>query len=288
MRRSTIAREAPGLGDASRERASREPAIRVRDLTVAYGSRVIQRELTFDVLRGDVFIVMGGSGSGKSTLLRNLIGLDEPASGEVSYGNVNFTRATAAERARILRGVGVLYQRGALWSSMTLAENLELVLEEYTSLSPSERRELTSFKLALVGLAGFEDYLPSELSGGMQKRAGLARAIVLDPEVVLCDEPSAGLDPVTSRRLDELILGLRDSLGSTFVVVSHELASIFTIGDDAVFLDGDDKSMIARGAPRELLESCDDPRVQRFLRRGERSVASQVSGDGRSSEGKAR
>lgn len=245
-----------------------QPKIRVRDLTVGYGPRVIQRDLSFDVRRGEVFVVMGGSGSGKSTLLRSMIGLNEPVRGEVLYDGVSFTGADADERARLLRRVGVLYQRGALWSSMTLVENLELVLEEYTGLDPAERRDLASLKLALVGLAGFEDYLPSELSGGMQKRAGLARAIVLDPEVIFCDEPSAGLDPVTSRRLDELILELRDSLGATIVVVSHELASIFAIGDKAAFLDGDAKTMIALGSPRELQESCRDPRVRQFLSRG--------------------
>jgi phospholipid/cholesterol/gamma-HCH transport system ATP-binding protein len=246
-----------------------EPTIRVRDLTVGYGRQVVQRDLNFDVERGDIFVVMGGSGSGKSTLLRAMIGLVEPFRGEVLYDGVSFTRADPDERVRMLRRVGVLYQRGALWSSMTLAENLELVLEEFTPLAPAERRDLASLKLALVGLAGFEDFLPSELSGGMQKRAGLARAIVLDPQVIFCDEPSSGLDPISSRRLDELILELRDSLGATIVVVSHELPSIFSIGDKAVFLDGDAKTMIALGPPRELYETSRDPRVRSFLSRGD-------------------
>jgi phospholipid/cholesterol/gamma-HCH transport system ATP-binding protein len=259
----------PCVGAATTaERSGGQPKIQVRDLTVGYGRRVILRDVSFEVARGDVFVIMGGSGGGKSTLLRNMIGLDEPIRGDVQYDGVSFTKADADQRAEMLRRVGVLYQRGALWSSMTLVQNLELVLEEYTGLDRSERRDLASLKLALVGLAGFEDYLPNELSGGMQKRAGLARAIVLDPEVIFCDEPNAGLDPVTSRRMDELILELRDSLGATIVVVSHELASIFRIGDTAMFLDGESRTMIAIGSPRELYESCPDPRVQQFLNRG--------------------
>jgi phospholipid/cholesterol/gamma-HCH transport system ATP-binding protein len=245
--------------------------IRVRGLAVAYGERVILRDITFDVARGEIFVIMGGSGSGKSTLLRNMIGLLEPTAGEVFYGDVSFTSADPEERATILRRCGVLYQRGALWSSMTLAENIELVLEQYTSLSAVERFEVARLKLALVGLAGFEDYYPSATSGGMQLRAGLARAMALDPEVLLCDEPSAGLDPISSRRMDELILELRESLGATIVVVTHDLPSIFTIGDNSVFIDGDTKSVIASGNPRQMLENNADPKVQRFLRRGEES-----------------
>jgi phospholipid/cholesterol/gamma-HCH transport system ATP-binding protein len=211
---------------------------------------------------------MGGSGCGKSTLLKHMIGLLEPAAGDVLFEGRSFTRADPETRSRILRRIGVLYQKGALWSSMTLAENIALVLEEYTDLPDAEVRELASLKLALVGLAGFEHYYPSEVSGGMQKRAGLARAMALDPEILFFDEPSAGLDPVSSRRLDELVLELRESLGATVVVVTHELASLLTIGDNGVFLDGDARTAIARGRPRDLLESCADPRVQRFLRRG--------------------
>jgi phospholipid/cholesterol/gamma-HCH transport system ATP-binding protein len=249
--------------------AGGEPHIAVEGLTMAFGERVILRDVTFSVGRGEVFVIMGGSGSGKSTLLKHMIGLLEPAAGEVRYGGRRFTGAEPEARSEFLRQVGILYQRGALWSSMTLAENIGLVLEEYTELTGEEIRQLASLKLALVGLKGFEDYYPSEISGGMQKRAGLARAMALDPRIFFLDEPSAGLDPVSSRRLDELILELRSSLGATVVVVTHDLASLLTIGDNSVFLDGDEKALIARGRPRDLLESCADPRVQSFLRRGE-------------------
>ena len=241
----------------------------VRNLTMAYGSVVIQRDLTFTVQRGDIFIIMGGSGSGKSTLLRHLIGLQAPAQGEVFYDGQSLWQAEPAERERLMRRFGVLYQSGALWSSMTLAENIALPLEQYTDLSPSQIRELVSFKLALVGLAGFEAYYPSELSGGMQKRAGLARAMALDPGTLFFDEPSAGLDPINSRRLDDLILELRDSLGATVVVVTHELASILTIGTNSVFLDVETKTMIAQGHPKKLLAESQDPKVHQFLTRGD-------------------
>jgi phospholipid/cholesterol/gamma-HCH transport system ATP-binding protein len=236
---------------------------------MAYGSVVIQQDLTFTVQRGDIFIIMGGSGSGKSTLLRHLIGLQAPAQGEVWYDGQSLWQAEPDERERIMRRFGVLYQSGALWSSMTLAENVALPLEQYTNLSPSQIRDLVSFKLALVGLEGFEAYYPSELSGGMQKRAGLARAMALDPDMLFFDEPSAGLDPISSRRLDDLILELRDSLGATVVVVTHELASIFTIGTNSVFLDADTKTMIAQGHPKTLLAESQDPKVRQFLTRGD-------------------
>jgi phospholipid/cholesterol/gamma-HCH transport system ATP-binding protein len=246
----------------------REPHIRVRDLTMAYGSFVLMRDLSFDIGRGDIFVIMGGSGSGKSTLLRHMIGLKEPAHGEVLYGEQSFTAANREERELILRRCGILYQRGALWSSLTLSENVALPLEQYTDLDAHAIREVAALKLALVGLKGFEDYYPSEISGGMQKRAGLARAMALDPEILFFDEPSAGLDPISSRRLDDLILELRSSLGATVVVVTHELASIFAIGDNSVFLDGESRTMIAQGDPKELLERCEDQRVRRFLTRG--------------------
>jgi phospholipid/cholesterol/gamma-HCH transport system ATP-binding protein len=249
--------------------ARREPHIKVRDLTMAYGSFVLMRDLNFDIGRGDIFIIMGGSGSGKSTLLRHMLGLIEPAKGEILYGDESFTAADPSERDRILRRCGILYQRGALWSALTLSENVALPLEQYTDLGAEEIREVAALKLALVGLKGFEDHYPSEISGGMQKRAGLARAMALDPEVLFFDEPSAGLDPITSRLLDDLILELRDSLGATVVVVTHELASIFAIGDNSVFLDADSKSIIAQGDPKELLERSEDPKVRRFLTRGE-------------------
>jgi phospholipid/cholesterol/gamma-HCH transport system ATP-binding protein len=236
---------------------------------MAYGSLVIQRDLTFRVQHGDIFIIMGGSGCGKSTLLRHLVGLQAPAQGEVFYNGQSLWQVEPTERERMMRRFGVLYQSGALWSSMTLAENIALPLEQYTNLSPSQIGELVSLKLALVGLVGFEDYYPSELSGGMQKRAGLARAMALDPDILFFDEPSAGLDPISSRRLDDLILELRDSLGATVVMVTHELASILTIGTNSVFLDADTKTMIAQGDPKKLLAESQNPKVRQFLTRGD-------------------
>lgn len=241
----------------------------VRELTMAYGSVVIQQDLTFTVQRGDIFIIMGGSGCGKSTLLRHLIGLQTPAKGDVAYNGQSLWQAEPDERERMMRRFGVLYQSGGLWSSMTLAENVALPLEQYTSLSPEQIRALVSFKLALVGLAGFEAYYPSELSGGMQKRAGLARAMALDPDTLFFDEPSAGLDPPSARRLDDLILELRDSLGATIVMVTHELASILTIGTNAIFLDAGTKTMIAQGHPKKLLAESQNPQVHQFLTRGD-------------------
>src|SRR5437867_3702678 len=255
-----------------------EPHITVRHLTMAYGDFVVMRDLNFTVNRGDVFIIMGGSGSGKTTLLRHLIGLIEPTQGEIFYGDENFTRADPEQRQRLLRRMGVLFQSGALWSFMTLAENISLPLEEYTDLSPTEIREVASLKLALVGLKGFEDYYPSQISGGMQKRAGLARAMALDPEILFFDEPSSGLDPISSRLLDDLILELRESLGATVVVVTHELASIFAIADDSVFLDADSRTIIASGPPRELLAQSADPRVHAFLTRGEERPGAETHG----------
>jgi phospholipid/cholesterol/gamma-HCH transport system ATP-binding protein len=246
-----------------------EPHITVSDLTMAYGSFVIQRDLTFTVRRGDIFIIMGGSGCGKSTLLRHLIGLMPPARGEVRIDGESFWAASPEAQDRIKRRFGVLFQRGALWSSMTLEENVALPLEQYTALSAARIRQQVALKLALVGLAGFEDYYPAQISGGMQKRAGLARAMALDPDILFFDEPSAGLDPISSRLLDELILELRDSLGATVVVVTHELASIFTIGNNSVFLDADSKTMIASGDPKILRDECPDPKVRAFLTRGE-------------------
>jgi phospholipid/cholesterol/gamma-HCH transport system ATP-binding protein len=243
--------------------------IEVCDLTMAYDDFIIQRDLSFTISHGDIFIIMGGSGCGKSTLLRHLVGLKAPARGDVLYGGVSFWGNSAEARSHQMRKIGILYQSGALWSSMTLAENVAIPLEAHTNLSAREIREVAALKLALVGLSGFEDYYPSEISGGMRKRAGLARAMALDPEILFFDEPSAGLDPVSAKLLDDLILELRDSLGATVVVVTHELASIFAIGNNSVFLDPETKTMIACGNPRELLDSCPDPKVQKFLRRGE-------------------
>ncbi|MDX2433677.1 MAG: ATP-binding cassette domain-containing protein [Desulfobacterales bacterium] len=248
------------------------PHIIVSDLTMAYGDFVIQRDLSFTINYSDIFIIMGGSGCGKSTLLRHLIGLKSPAKGQVFYGDINFWDITPDERSRIMQKCGILYQKGALWSSMTLAENVALPLEEYSGLSHSNIKEIVSLKLALVGLAGYEDFYPSEISGGMQKRAGLARAMALDPEILFFDEPSAGLDPVSARRLDDLILELRDSLGTTVVIVTHELASIFAIGNNSVFLDAETRTMIAQGDPNRMLAETDDPKVKEFLTRGESAV----------------
>jgi len=245
------------------------PVIEVRDLTMAYGDFVLMRDLNIQIRKGDIFIIMGGSGCGKSTLMRHLMGLKEPAKGEVFFSGENFTAATKERREEFLRRFGVLYQSGALWSSMTLAENVSLALEQYTDLSPRDIRDLASLKLSFVGLKGFEDFYPSEISGGMRKRAGLARSLALDPEVLFIDEPSAGLDPISSRLLDDLILELRDSLDATFVVVTHELASIFAIGSNSIFLDVDTRTAIAFGNPVELRDQCEDPAVKRFLHRGE-------------------
>ncbi len=252
--------------------AQQEPHIIVQNLEMAYGSFVLQRNLNFTINRGDIFIIMGGSGCGKSTLLRHLIGLKEPAQGKVLYGDVSFWDADPDVRNRIMTGVGILYQSGALWSSMTLAENIALPIKAYTNLRPAEIEELVSLKLSLVGLAGFEDYYPSEISGGMRKRAGLARAMALDPDILFFDEPSAGLDPISARLLDDLILELRDSLGTTVAVVTHELASIFAIGNNSVFLDADTKTMIAEGNPKKLLAESQDPKIRAFLTRGEEGL----------------
>ncbi|GAB7079285.1 ABC transporter ATP-binding protein [Megalodesulfovibrio paquesii] len=245
------------------------PAIAVRDLTLAYGSFVLMRGLTFDIRRGDIFIIMGGSGCGKSTLLKVLVGLKSPATGTVLYHGESLWEAPEPRREALLRRTGVLYQSGALWSSMTLAQNVALPLEQYTPLSAAEIRELAEFKLSLVGLAGFGDFYPSEISGGMRKRAGLARAMALDPEILYFDEPSAGLDPVSAHLLDELILELRETLGSTIVIVTHELASIFAIGTNSVFLDAETRTMTAHGDPNELLRTTTDPRLRQFLTRGQ-------------------
>lgn len=252
----------------SESEAKKEPHIIIKDLTMAYGTFVVQHDLNFEVNRSDIFIIMGGSGCGKSTLMRHMVGLKSPAKGQVLYEDVNFWETGPEQRDLIMKNIGILYQSGALWSSMTLAENIALPLGEYTDLTPSQIREIASLKLALVGLAGFEDYYPSEISGGMCKRAGLARALALDPDILFFDEPSAGLDPISASLLDDLILELRESLGSTIVVVTHELASIFAIGNNSVFLDANKKTMTATGDPKKLLEETKDPELRKFLTRG--------------------
>jgi phospholipid/cholesterol/gamma-HCH transport system ATP-binding protein len=239
--------------------------ILVRDLTLAYDDHVVLRDLEFEVPRAAIFFIMGGSGSGKSTLLRALIGLHQPTRGRIEYGGVSFLDLRLAERERMLRRFGVLYQSGGLFTSMTLEENVALPLDEFTPLPPPQVREVVRLKLELVGLAGFEAFYPSQLSGGMQKRAGLARAIALDPEVLFFDEPSAGLDPVAAHRLDELVRELRDSLGATIVIVSHDLQSIFGLADFCIFLDATEQTITARGTPRELLRHPPNERVAEFL-----------------------
>jgi len=239
---------------------------------MAYGSYVVMKDINANVKSGSVFVIMGTSGSGKSTLLRHMLGLQRPAQGDVLYDGRSFWGMEDEARRAQLRNCGVLFQSGALWSSMTLAENVALPLIEYSEWSSADLKEIVRLKLALVGLNGFEDYYPSEISGGMRKRAGLARAMALDPEILFFDEPSAGLDPISSRNLDRLILELRDSLGATIVVVTHELASIFMIADDSIFLDADTRTMRAQGNPNELLKYSPDPKLRSFLTRGEFSA----------------
>lgn len=242
--------------------------ITVKDLTMAYGDYTVMRALNFSIRPREIKVIMGGSGCGKSTLLKHLIGLEQAEQGEIYYSGQRFESNTI-EAEKIRRTFGVSFQNGALWSSMTLEENVALPLEQYTELSKSEIRELVDFKLSLVGLAGFGHRYPSELSGGMQKRAGLARAIALDPNILFFDEPSAGLDPLSSRRLDDLILELRDALGATVVIVTHELASIFSIADSALFLDVETKTALCDGNPNDLIDAESTPaKVRRFLSRG--------------------
>ena len=241
--------------------------IEVAGLVCGYGETVVLRDINFSVRQRELFFVIGGSGCGKTTLLRHLIGLQRPFAGRVDYFGKNFTDAEPSERRALLKTFGVLYQSAALWSSLTLRENIALPLEEYTTLNRREINEIIMLKLAQVGLGGFEEYYPAALSGGMQKRAGLARALALDPAIVFFDEPSAGLDPVTARQLDHLIREIRDALGTTMVIVSHELTSIFALADRVILLDRDAQGIIAEGAPRTLADRSNDPRVQEFLAR---------------------
>lgn len=241
---------------------------------MAFGDFVVMRDLNFEIARGDVFVIMGASGCGKSTLLRHMLGLLEPASGSIWFAGNNFTRADPDERDVFRRKTGVLFQSGALWSAMTLRENVALPLEQHATLEPDELNALVSLKLSLVGLAGYEDYYPSEISGGMRKRAGLARAIALDPEILFFDEPSAGLDPLSARRLDELIIELAESLGTTIVLVTHELASIFAVATNSIFLDVETRTQGAVGSPEWLRDHSEIETVRRFLNRGESPVSS--------------
>ncbi len=243
--------------------------IEAKNLTMAYGDFLIQKDLNFTVNRGDIFIIMGGSGCGKSTLLKHMIGLKGPATGDVYYDGEPFWGGGEAAQELTKRKFGTLFQSGALWSSMTLAENIGLALRQYTSISEAEIRDVAAYKLMLVGLAGFEDYYPNEISGGMKKRAGLARAMALDPQILFFDEPSAGLDPISAKLLDDLILELRESLGTTVVIVTHELASIFAVGNNSVFLDPVTKTQLATGDPKELRDNHPNFDVRNFLQRGE-------------------
>jgi phospholipid/cholesterol/gamma-HCH transport system ATP-binding protein len=241
------------------------PAIEVQGLECAYDERVVLKDITFRVRRGEIFFIIGGSGCGKTTLLRYLVGLRAPARGSIEFLGKPFTAADPAQRREQLKSFGMLFQSGALWSSLTLQENVALPLEEYTTLSRAEIAALAAFRLAQVGLAGFEGYYPSEISGGMNKRAGLARALALDPAIVFFDEPSAGLDPVTARHLDDLVREIRDTFGTTIVIVSHELRSIYGLADRLIMLDRDAQGIIAEGKPGDLAAASPDPRVREFL-----------------------
>ncbi len=249
---------------------TQQPVINVRNLTIAYGDFVLLKNIAFQVRKGDIFVIMGGSGCGKSSLLRVLTGLTPAASGSITIDGINFAAATPENKEKIMHRCGILYQSGALFSSMTLAENIALPLRQYTNYSDRLIRELTELKLALVGLRGFGEFYPSEISGGMKKRAGLARALALDPEIVYFDEPSAGLDPISSRLLDDLILDINQSLGTTIVLVTHELASIFNIGTDSIFLDASLKGISATGNPKELLKNPPNDQIRQFLTRGDK------------------
>ena len=244
------------------------PIIKAQNLNIGYDNRAIMNQLCFEVKRGDIFIIMGGSGCGKSTLLRTMIGLLPALSGHVMINGIDIVSADEKEKKYLVTRCGILYQSGALFSSMSLFENVALPLEQYTSYSDQRIREIVQFKLALVGLAGFEDFYPSEISGGMRKRAGLARALALDPEIVFFDEPSAGLDPISSKHLDDLILEINKILGTTIVVVTHELSSLFNIGKNSIFLDSSVKTISAKGNPNDLLKNPPNERVLAFLTRG--------------------
>jgi len=246
---------------------SKKGQIEVVDLTMAYGQTVIQHDLSFTINRGDIFVIMGGSGCGKSTLLKHMLGLITPVRGDILYGGASFFQSDEHEQGAMRQRWGITYQSGGLFSAMTLAENITLPLELYTSYTAAEISDIVAYKLALVGLAGYQSYYPSEISGGMQKRAALARAIALDPEILFFDEPSAGLDPISSRLLDELILQIKESMGATVVIVTHELPSIFAIANNSVYLDNVSKTMIAYGNPAQLRDFNEEPVVRQFLTR---------------------
>jgi phospholipid/cholesterol/gamma-HCH transport system ATP-binding protein len=246
---------------------NRQPIIQVKDLVARYGEETILKDVSFEVYEGEIFVILGGSGCGKSTLLKHLIGLIKPYSGQILIDGEDIARADSEGYHRLLRKIGILYQSGALFGSMTLAENVALPIVEYTDLTSGLVSALVRMKLNLVQLEGYEDYLPSEISGGMKKRAGLARAMALSPKILFFDEPSAGLDPVTSAGLDNLILHLNKSLGTTMVIVTHELESILTVAQRVIMLDKSTKGIIAEGDPRHLRETSRNPLVWRFFNR---------------------
>jgi phospholipid/cholesterol/gamma-HCH transport system ATP-binding protein len=257
--------------------ATQPAAIAVEGITLAFDHEVVQHGVSFVVRHGEIFVIMGASGSGKSTLLRLMIGLLRPTAGQIFHDGKPLWTAEDDQRSEIQRRCGILFQSGALWSSLTLAENVGLPLSQYTTLTPAEIAEVVSLKLALVGLSGFERYYPSEISGGMKKRAGLARAIALDPDILFFDEPSAGLDPLSAKRLGELILELRDGLGATVVLVTHDLDSILTIADNAVFLDAETHTAIEHGSPK-LLRTGENASVRAFLSRGNAGARADIAG----------
>jgi phospholipid/cholesterol/gamma-HCH transport system ATP-binding protein len=258
-----------------------EPFIAVKDLSIGYSSRIVQRNLNFTINKNDIFFIIGGSGCGKTTLLKNMIGLIPATQGEVLYRGQNYYKADEQAQLELLKSWGITFQSGALFSSMSLAENVALPLQLYTDLSEKQIAETVAYKLALVGLAGFEEFYPSELSGGMHKRAGLARAIALDPQLLFFDEPSAGLDPISSLRLDQLILQVCQALDSTVIIVSHELPSILSIGTNSVFLDTETKTMLDSGDPKTLLTSSKQDKVRQFLSRAESATQTEEHHDKR-------